>query len=87
MNLGTPECAPPSLCPDMTRRVTAKSSTSAATPPCLLGCDLGCMEMYEVAVFLCFFVLGPFLTNCGTIDILVDDYLGPFFMTVGTIGR
>ena len=32
-------------------------------------------------------VLGPFLTTCGTIDFLVDDYLGPFFIIVGTIGQ
>jgi len=33
------------------------------------------------------YVLGPFLTTCGTIDFLVDDYLGPFFISVGTIGQ
>ena len=32
-------------------------------------------------------VLGPFLTTCETIDFLVDDYLGPFFITEGTIGQ
>ena len=38
-----------------------------------------------VSIITC--VLGPFLTTCGTIDFLVDDYLGLFFITVGTIGR
>jgi len=38
-----------------------------------------------VSIITC--VLGPFLTTCGTIDFLVDDYLGPCFITVGTIGR
>ena len=32
-------------------------------------------------------VLGPFLTTCGTIDFLVDDYLGPFFISVRTIDQ
>ena len=38
-----------------------------------------------VSIITC--VLGPFLTTCGTIDFFVDDYLGPFFIAVGTIGR
>ena len=38
-----------------------------------------------VSIITC--VLGPFLTTCGTIDFLVDDYLGTFFITGGTIGR
>jgi len=29
-------------------------------------------------------MLGPFLTACCTIDFLVDDCLGPSFITVGT---
>jgi len=37
-----------------------------------------------VSIFV--YVLGPFLTTCGTID-FVDDYLGPLFTLVGTIGN
>jgi len=36
-----------------------------------------------VSIITC--VLGQFLTTCGTIDFLVDDYLGPFFINVGYV--
>jgi len=36
-----------------------------------------------VSIFV--YVLGPFLTTCGTIDFFVDDCLGPLFTIVETI--